>query len=182
MNDLRRLLGLLGPYRRDLLLGAGMVLVESAFELVIPVLMADIIDVRVAARDIPYILHRGVQMGVCALLALVTGLLYARFANRPANAHIPIARQEAVAVIRVLCRVNPCPLNHRIHPCIPPHVQNFPPCGIHGGKFAAALRFSCYGLQVLGCGNFGSAQFASWERPHPPTAAGTFPLGESEVG
>ena len=109
-------------------------------------------------------------------------LLYARFANRPANAHIPIARQEAVAVIRVLCRVKPRSLNHRIHPCIPPHVQNFPPCGIHGGKFAAALRFSCYGLQVFGCGNFGSAQFASWERPHPPTAAGTFPLGESEVG
>ena len=69
-----------------------------------------------------------------------------------------------------------------LHPFIPPHVQNFPPCGIHGGKFAAALRFSCYGLQVFGCGNFGSAQFASWERPHPPTAAGTFPLGESEVG
>ena len=80
MNDLKRLLGLLGPYRRDLLLGAVMVLVESAFELVIPVLMADIIDVGVAAKDIPYILHKGVQMGVCALLALVTGLLYARFA------------------------------------------------------------------------------------------------------
>ena len=53
MNDLKRLLGLLGPYRRDLLLGAVMVLVESAFELVIPVLMADIIDVGVAAKDIP---------------------------------------------------------------------------------------------------------------------------------
>ena len=133
---------------------------------------------------------RGIQRLFPALPLLVVDtrevdgghLLYARFANRPANAHIPIARQKAVAVIRVLCRVKPRSLNHRIHPCIPPHVQNFPPCGIHGGKFAAALRFSCYGLQVFGCGNFGSAQFASWERPHPPTAAGTFPLGESEVG
>ena len=84
MSDFKRLLGLLGPYRRDLLLGAGMVLVESAFELVIPVLMADIIDVGVAAKDIPFILHKGVQMGVCALLALVTGLLYAHFAARAA--------------------------------------------------------------------------------------------------
>ena len=99
MNDLKRLLGLLGPYRRDLLLGAVMVLVESAFELVIPVLMADIIDVGVAAKDIPYILHKGVQMGVCALLALVTGLLYARFAARAAygwGARIREAQYERV--------------------------------------------------------------------------------------
>ena len=99
MSDFKRLLGLLGPYRRDLLLGAGMVLVESAFELVIPVLMADIIDVGVAAKDIPFILHKGVQMGVCALLALVTGLLYAHFAARAAygwGARIREAQYERV--------------------------------------------------------------------------------------
>ena len=99
MNDFKRLLGLLGPYRRDLLLGAGMVLVESAFELVIPVLMADIIDVGVMSRDIPFILRKGVQMGVCALLALVTGLLYAHFAARAAygwGARIREAQYERI--------------------------------------------------------------------------------------
>ena len=84
MGDLKRLLGYLGPYRRDLVLGLLLVLIETAFELFIPVLMADIIDVGVVRRDIPFILHKGVQMGVCALLALVTGLLYARFAARAA--------------------------------------------------------------------------------------------------
>ncbi|HIW73945.1 MAG TPA: ABC transporter ATP-binding protein/permease [Firmicutes bacterium] len=82
MNDLKRLLRYLGPYRRDLLLGAFLVLVETCFELVIPLLMAEIIDVGVARRDVPYILRQGVLMGVCALLALLTGLLYARFAAR----------------------------------------------------------------------------------------------------
>ena len=99
MSDFKRLLGLLGPYRRDLLLGAGMVLVESAFELVIPVLMADIIDVGVVSRDIPFILRKGVQMGVCALLALATGLLYAHFAARAAygwGARIREAQYERV--------------------------------------------------------------------------------------
>ena len=99
MNDFKRLLGLLGPYRRDLLLGAGMVLVESAFELVIPVLMADIIDVGVVSRDIPFILRKGVQMGVCALLALATGLLYAHFAARAAygwGARIREAQYERI--------------------------------------------------------------------------------------
>ena len=79
MRELRRLLGYLGPYRRDLLIAAVMIILETAFEMVIPVLMADIIDVGVANRDVAVILQRGIQMGVCALLALATGLLYARF-------------------------------------------------------------------------------------------------------
>ena len=84
MRDFKRLLGYLGPYRLDMVLGALLVLVESAFELFIPVLMSDIIDVGVANRDVVFILHKGVQMGICAILALATGLLYARFAARAA--------------------------------------------------------------------------------------------------
>ena len=82
MGELKRLLRYLGPYRKDLLIGALLVVVETCFELVIPVLMADLIDVGVANQDIDYILHKGGQMGICALCALVTGLLYARFAAR----------------------------------------------------------------------------------------------------
>ena len=82
MNHLKRLLGYLGPYRKDLLIGAFLVLVETCFELFIPVLMADIIDYGVAGRDMGLILERGIQMGICALLSLLTGLLYARFAAR----------------------------------------------------------------------------------------------------
>ena len=84
MKDLKCLLGYLGRYRWDMVLGGLMVLVESGVELVIPVLRADIIDVGVVNRDVPFILYKGVQMCVCALLALVTGLLYARFAARAA--------------------------------------------------------------------------------------------------
>ena len=65
MKDFKRLLGYLGSYRRDLLLGGFLVIVETAFELVIPVLMADLIDVGVEGRNLDYILQKGVQMGVC---------------------------------------------------------------------------------------------------------------------
>ena len=82
MKDLKRLLSYLGPYRRDLFIGAFLVLVETVFELIIPVLMADLIDVGVANQDMDYIVLKGVQMGACALLSLVTGLLYARFGAR----------------------------------------------------------------------------------------------------
>lgn len=84
MRDLKCLFRYLGPYRRDMLMGALLVLIETVFELVIPVFMADLIDVGVANGDVPYILYKGVQMAVCAGLALITGLLYARFAARAA--------------------------------------------------------------------------------------------------
>ena len=82
MKDLKRVFSYLGPYRRDLILGALLVIVETSLELVIPVLMADIIDKGVAMADVQMIVHKGIQMGVCALLALLTGMLYARFAAR----------------------------------------------------------------------------------------------------
>ena len=73
MKDFKRLLSYMGPYRRDLAVGMLLVLVETCFELIIPVLMAQLIDVGVAGNDVPYILHKGVQMGICALLSLIFG-------------------------------------------------------------------------------------------------------------
>lgn len=82
MHELRRIVGFLGPYRRDAILGMLLVVIESAFEMVIPILMADIIDVGVATRDLDYIFRQGVLMLACAALSLITGQLYARHAAR----------------------------------------------------------------------------------------------------
>ena len=82
MNDLKRLLGYMGPYRRDMILGMLLVIIESSFEMVIPVLMSDIIDTGVVQGDVPAIMTTGLQMAACAVLALITGLLYARYAAR----------------------------------------------------------------------------------------------------
>ena len=84
MSDLRRLLRYLGPYRRDMVIGGVLVLVETFFELLIPVFMADLIDVGVMNGDLHYLVVKGVQMGICAVLSLITGLLYARYAARAA--------------------------------------------------------------------------------------------------
>lgn len=99
MNDLKRLFRYFGSYRKDLILGALFVIVETGFELVIPVLMADIIDIGVANHDMAFIWRKGVEMGVCAVLALITGLLYARFAARASygfGANIREAQYEQV--------------------------------------------------------------------------------------
>ncbi|MBM6953538.1 ABC transporter ATP-binding protein [Enorma phocaeensis] len=99
MHELRRIVGFLGQYRRDAVIGILLVVIESAFEMVIPILMADIIDVGVARRDVDYIVRQGMYMGVCAVLSLVTGLMYARFAARASyglGAHLRAAEYERV--------------------------------------------------------------------------------------
>lgn len=53
---------------------------ETLFELIIPMIMADIIDVGVANGDQAYIQERGLQMVFCAGISLVLGIGYARFA------------------------------------------------------------------------------------------------------
>lgn len=84
MKDIKRLLSFLGPYRKDLLIACAFVFIETSFELFIPALMADLIDNGVVPGDLGYMADKGMQMGLCAILALVTGLMYARFAARAA--------------------------------------------------------------------------------------------------
>lgn len=84
MNDFSKLLSYLGKYRKDLFIAALLVLIETCFELIIPTMMADLIDNGVAFADTRYMFIKGGQMAVCALLALATGLTYARFAARAA--------------------------------------------------------------------------------------------------
>ena len=100
MNDLKRLYGYMGPYRKDMALGMLLVVIESAFEMVIPILMSNIIDDGVARADVHRILQIGVEMAICALLSLVTGLLYARYAARASYGFGARIRQAQYAKVQ----------------------------------------------------------------------------------
>ena len=84
MKSLEKLFSLLGKYRKDVIIACILVVIETSFELIIPSMMADLIDNGVSAGDVHYMLVKGGQMAVCSLLALATGLAYARFAARAA--------------------------------------------------------------------------------------------------
>ena len=84
MKSLGKLFSLMGKYKKDVLIACILVVIETSFELIIPSMMADLIDNGVSAGDVHYMLVKGGQMAVCALLALATGLAYARFAARAA--------------------------------------------------------------------------------------------------
>lgn len=84
MKDLKYIFAYLRPCRRQVAAAVGLVFVECIFEMSIPMLMTGLVDVGVANHDVPYMLGQGGKMVLCALLALVTGLLYARYAARAA--------------------------------------------------------------------------------------------------
>ena len=68
-----------GQYKKYLIFAALCITAESLFELLIPLLMADIVDIGVAAGDRQYIFRQGAWMLVCAGLALLLGIGSAKF-------------------------------------------------------------------------------------------------------
>lgn len=77
---LKRFYVYMEKYKMYAVLSCLCVAFETLFELTIPLIMADIIDVGVANGDQAYILERGLQMVFCAGISLVLGIGYARFA------------------------------------------------------------------------------------------------------
>ena len=82
MQDLRKIFRYARPYRRDLFAAVGLIFIECIFEMVIPVLMSTLVDDGVPAHNMAVIFRQGGLMILCAVLALITGLLYARYAAR----------------------------------------------------------------------------------------------------
>ena len=76
---IRRIFSYFHQYKKYAILAVICVLAESFFEIIIPLLMADIIDVGVANGDRAYIFRQGALMVCCALGALVLGIGSARF-------------------------------------------------------------------------------------------------------
>lgn len=85
MKQLIRLFRYAKPYRLQFFLAIFFVVMETGFELFIPMIMADIIDVGLSTGDVGYIARQGIIMAVMALVSLICGLLYARYAAIAAN-------------------------------------------------------------------------------------------------
>ena len=76
---LKELFSYMKQYKKYARISLACIAVECIFELVIPLIMADMVDVGIANGDQDYILHKGLVMIGCAGLALVLGICSARF-------------------------------------------------------------------------------------------------------
>ena len=80
MSDLKRIAQETKGIRKYFVLAIVFVGIETLFEVLIPLIMAQVIDQGILAHNSKVFVYGGVGMGTCALLSLLTGLLYARFA------------------------------------------------------------------------------------------------------
>ncbi len=78
MNDLIYILKYLKYYKKDLIITLVLVIIETFFELIIPFLMRDIINLGIENKDLKQILYNGGLIIGCAIISLVTGHLYSK--------------------------------------------------------------------------------------------------------
>lgn len=76
----------LKPYKWLVLGVICLTLTSTLFELYIPTLMANIVDIGIVNSDIPYILKTGIGMLILSLLAIVVTMTSVYFSNRVATA------------------------------------------------------------------------------------------------
>lgn len=77
---MRRFFSYAKRYKKQFIIAFLCVIGETVFELIIPVLMANIIDYGVMQNNSIYIIKQGIMMAICAVLALILGVLYSRYA------------------------------------------------------------------------------------------------------
>ena len=76
---LKRIFSYMKQYKKYACLALLCIAVEAVLELMVPMIMADLIDKGVANGDTAYIYTKGLQMAGCAVLALILGIGSARF-------------------------------------------------------------------------------------------------------
>ena len=79
---LKKLASYIKEYKKDTILTPIFVVLEVVMEVVIPLLMARIIDVGIQNGDVRYILEMGALLIVSAILSLTFGMLSGRFAAK----------------------------------------------------------------------------------------------------
>ena len=79
---LKKLASYIKEYKKDTILTPIFVVLEVVMEVIIPLLMANIIDVGIQNGDVHYILKMGILLIVSAILSLTFGMLSGRFAAK----------------------------------------------------------------------------------------------------
>lgn len=72
----------MGKYKKDAYIAGLCIGIEVVLELLVPFIMADLVDVGVANRDRQYIFQQGALMVFCAVLAMIFGTGSAKYAAR----------------------------------------------------------------------------------------------------
>ncbi|WOC31170.1 MULTISPECIES: ABC transporter ATP-binding protein [Caproicibacterium] len=78
---MRKLAVYLKKYRIFMILGPVFKLIEAVFELIVPLVVADMIDNGVRKRNLPYVYHQGTVLLILAVVGLCSALVCQRMAS-----------------------------------------------------------------------------------------------------
>ena len=102
MRDLKKLLVYLQDFKKECVLGPLFKLLEASFELIVPLIVAAIIDRGIPGNDIPYILRMIAWLGILALVGLISAVTAQYFAARAAIGFSAKLRHALMAHIQTL--------------------------------------------------------------------------------
>ncbi len=77
---LKKLAASIRQYKKETILTPVCVTFESVLEIIIPTLMADLIDYGINEKNMAYVLWMGLALVISAMLALLVGFLSGRYA------------------------------------------------------------------------------------------------------
>ena len=102
MNNLKKLLVYLKDFKKECVLGPLFKLLEASFELIVPLIVAAIIDRGIPGGDTPYILRMVAWLGILALVGLISAVTAQYFAARAAIGFSAKLRHALMAHIQSL--------------------------------------------------------------------------------
>ena len=93
---LNKMLGYLKDYKRESVLAPLFKMLEATFDLFVPLVMADIVNVGIAAHDLHYIL---VRCGLLLLLAFIGGLFIEKSNGQPVVSAVGLVLGDAACYV-----------------------------------------------------------------------------------
>ncbi|MGN0759405.1 MAG: ABC transporter ATP-binding protein [Candidatus Ventricola sp.] len=99
---MKKLLVYLQDFKKECVLGPLFKLLEASFELIVPLIVAAIIDRGIPGNDIPYILRMIAWLGILALVGLISAVTAQYFAARAAIGFSAKLRHALMAHIQSL--------------------------------------------------------------------------------
>ena len=93
---MNRMLGYLKGYERESVLAPLFKMLEATFDLFVPLVMADIVNVGIAAHDLHYIL---VRCGLLLLLAFIGGMFIEKSKGNPVVSAVGLVLGDAACYV-----------------------------------------------------------------------------------
>ena len=93
---MNNMLGYLRDYKRESVLAPLFKMLEATFDLFVPLVMADIVNVGIAAHDLHYIL---VRCGLLLLLAFIGGLFIEKSNGQPVVSAVGLVLGDAACYV-----------------------------------------------------------------------------------